>query len=45
VLYLEVVNVFLRLARQADRIVGDTREDPAWDARHGFPTDRPIRPR
>lgn len=45
VLYLEVVNVFLYLARQADRIVGDTREDPAWHARHGFPTDRRIRPR
>ena len=45
VLYLEVVNIFLDLARQADRIVGDTREDPAWNARHGFPTDRPTRPR
>jgi uncharacterized protein len=45
VLYLEVINAFLDLARQADRIVGDTREDPAWNARHGFPTDRQIRPR
>jgi FtsH-binding integral membrane protein len=43
--YLEVINVFLDLARQADRIVGDTREDPAWNARHGIPADRPIRPR
>jgi hypothetical protein len=45
VLYLEVINVFLDVARQADRIVGDTREDPAWAARHGLPTDRRMRPR
>ena len=45
VLYLEVVNIFLYLVRQADGIVGDTREDPAWHARHGLPTERRIRPR
>jgi len=45
VLYLEVVNIFLYLVRQVDRIVGDTREDPAWHARHGLPTDRRTRPR
>jgi FtsH-binding integral membrane protein len=44
-LYLEVVNVFLYLASRIDRFVGDTREDPAWHARHGLPTERRIRPR
>lgn len=39
VLYLEVVNVPLRLADRADRLVGDTPEDPAWNARHGITHD------
>lgn len=44
-LYLEPVNAVLRLIRGVNRFVGDSREDPGWNARHGIPPERRIRPR
>lgn len=44
-LYLEPVNAILRLVRGVNRFVGDSREDPGWNARHGIPAERRARPR
>lgn len=44
-LYLEPVNAVLRLVRGVNRFVGESREDPGWNARHGIPAERRSRPR
>lgn len=44
-LYLEPVNAVLRLVRGVNRFVGDSREDPGWNARHAIPAERRARPR
>jgi FtsH-binding integral membrane protein len=44
-LYLEPVNAVVRLVRGVNRFVGDSREDPGWNARHGIPAERRSRPR
>jgi FtsH-binding integral membrane protein len=44
-LYLEPVNAVLRLVRGVNHFVGDSREDPGWNARHGIPAERRNRPR
>jgi FtsH-binding integral membrane protein len=44
-LYLEPANAVLRLVRGVNRFVGESREDPGWNARHGIPAERRSRPR
>lgn len=43
--YLEPVNAVLRVVRGVNRFVGESREDPGWNARHGIPAERRSRPR
>jgi hypothetical protein len=44
-LLLSPVTAALRLVLGVNRLVGDSREDPGWNARHGIPAERRARPR